>query len=552
MRAANPQLPRIRMPKSYLAVAAAVFLILTLTTLSYPYLATADFWDHSSAAKELSLNPTDPTDPLLNLKVDNPRNSPYIFLIAMVMRLSGMDVFAAFKIFSLLNLLLFISAFFLFTTALMGWNLKERKTMPALCLIMALFFWGFGWNISSAYHLKILMFVLPYPSFFSFGLAIFLLYIVLKYLREKKTSLIILLIILGSALLLTHFPTFSFFLTSMLLLAFFEGEGGLKERVLWFIPFTAGFRKERLFIALLPILLVALTAFWPYYSFLALLALGKESTLSSMVLNDILLKTGPLLIIGLPLWLVSFRDKKLRLAWLLFAFNFLAFLVYYLTRIPFTERYFFYMAFYLQILIAAKYGEYGVLSTASWKGMITRMRVLADRGLGALRKMRLQIYWDLLRTALALVLALSIVFQLLLVGTFFQKYFEGRIEDVVDMDEYPRLKNVIGTYDVFITDEKTSLVLPTFTGRSMGHYLNHWNAFVTDYRERSKDMALFFKEETSDTERSRILQRYDVSFIVINLMYTDISLIETAQGFGELAFLDDSFAVVRVRRSGQA
>lgn len=524
----------------YLLAAGLIFIIFAVTTAYYPYIYYADYWDHSPALKELSINLFTDKDPSLMAEAQSPRYNPYIFIWALFIKITGLSIFAALKIAGLLNLFLFLASFYLF-----AYEFSKDRSMPVYGLLMLLFFWGFGWNISSAYHFKVLMFVLPYPSFFSFSLTMLGLYLVLRYIREGKNFLYIPSFLIGYIILLTHLQTFTFFMLSALLMAFFENYSSLKSKLLSFVPFTGFFRRENLLILIMPIALFLLSFLWPYYNLYSLFIIVQGLAPWTAETKDILLKSGPLLLVGIPVWISYFRSRKLRFLWSGFVISSLAFLVFYFFKKPVQgERYFFYMAFYLQLLIAFKYKELGIFSKKKW---LADIREFSKRGIGFLTGILKSKYY-LIRYLLAGILLLCIIFQLLLVGIYCIKYYDGRIEERMEIKDYHFLQKIVGDYDVVIADPQISFVFPSFSGRAIGFYINHINPFVSDYDRRAMDIETFFSKNATKDQRQEIISRYNASYILVNFRNEDMESYKGMQEHGETVHYDKKFALIKIAR----
>lgn len=512
----------------YLHLSMLIFLFFIITTIYYPYLSTADYFDHSSAVKELSMHPLNPIDPQLMIEgMQSPRYTPYTFILGMFSRITGLDVFATMKIAGLVNLVLFLTSFYLLMS-----RLFNSKKMPFYGLIMLLFFWGFGWNITSGYNLKLLVFVLPYPSFLSFSLSFLGMYLVIRYLDEKNYLFYLLFMAIGSFIFLAHFPTFTFLALSSFLLAFFCSYRDFRSSILSFVPFTQKFDLGRFLVLIMPVIASLISFLWPYYSFYNLMMLVKDNEVLSLPLGiaKIFVITGPLLIVGLPIWYSYRRNLKsgyMRYLWAAFLITFLIFICYYFYPLPYSERYLFYMAFYLQLVMAFKYKELGILSFRQWANGRRSS----------------------LKYALAAILFLCITFQIALVGSFYMKFCTGQIADRVDLEEYNKFRQKIGPYEIFISDQHTSHVMPTFSGRAVGHFGAHLNEFVPDFRERTAALDTFFNISTPDTVRRQILEKYTVSSILINFKYADREIYGLLKGYGQTVYQDRNFVIIKVSKN---
>jgi hypothetical protein len=81
-------------------------------------------------------------------------------------------------------------------------------------------------------------------------------------------------------------------------------------------------------------------------------------------------------------------------------------------------------------------------------------------------------------------------------------------------NDYLFLTSYTGQEDVVLSDINTSWMVPTFGGKIVA--ARHPLAFVPDQRTRRDDVAHFFDPATGDTERTALIDKYHVRFLLLN------------------------------------
>ena len=94
---------------SFLIFAAILVIVESILILQGTW--NRDFWEHAAAVHELSRNPFNPSNPIINADLPHAYLSPYSLILGLFSRVTGLDPFN-----TLVFLLSLISSFFFFIT----------------------------------------------------------------------------------------------------------------------------------------------------------------------------------------------------------------------------------------------------------------------------------------------------------------------------------------------------------------------------------------------------------------------------------------------------
>ncbi len=237
------------MSRSTHFIAIILIVYVPLALLDYAHFPYSDGPEHGAAVRELARNVAHPSDPMLaNHPGNSPRFVPSILIMALTMRLTGLDVLTVLKLFLPLCFLLFLMAAALFTREYFDDGGQVHWSLAAL-----LFLWGTGWMGANAYMFSAILYTACFPSLVAFSLSLLALYFQLRFLRARNGTLCVLQVLLGSLAFVNHPPTGVFFLICSGLL-YLERGVPIKKACFYFLIVVVG----ALFAAFL----------WPYYDFL--------------------------------------------------------------------------------------------------------------------------------------------------------------------------------------------------------------------------------------------------------------------------------------------
>ncbi len=234
-----------------------VFFIILLIVISIPFALIdydhfpySDGAEHGAAVRALAKKLIHTGDPMLHASSGaSPRYVPSIFIMALFMKVSGLDVLVVLKLFEIAGFALFLISAALFSVE----YFSDRGQAPwsISCL---LFLWGLGWNGTNAYMFSAILYTAYYPSVVSFSLAFLALYFQLRFLRSERRAFLVGAVLSGAICFVNHPLTGAFFFICSGLV-YLEREGLNKKALSCY--------------ALSIITALCLTVLWPYYNFFA-------------------------------------------------------------------------------------------------------------------------------------------------------------------------------------------------------------------------------------------------------------------------------------------
>ena len=464
-----------------------------------------DFWEHSSVIRELATHPLNPVHPQILSEAPSAFNTPYHWLLGLAANLSGRSAVETLAVAGLVNLLLYFIGFYLFVSSL------DRSNGPGLAfyaLLLTLLFWGvYVWNFSGYYHLRILGSIIPYPSMFAMALSLIALWLNSLRIEKKNDWWLLPIWLIASVVLLTHSITFIFLAAGLLAFTLQSGKR---------------FGFELLKIAGFLALAIGTALLWPYYPFLKLL-LGETALYHASnrdMYEHLWYRTWPLLI-GIPLLFIEARKN-----W----------------RSPLPWMFIVLLAVYVYGWATASF-SYG--RVMSYLGVILQITI-------AVYLLKLELFaGDRFRKAPTGQALFSLIATLALFGLtwnsqimpFFNTVIPG---DGNHLEKYLFLSEYTDQYDVILTDLDSSMIVPTFGGKVVAYARPL--PFVADADQRVDDVNRFYDPQTSRAERSEILKKYAVNYILLEKK-PEANWEETRRiiaPFSELVYRGKRFLLYRV------
>jgi hypothetical protein len=337
---------------------STVFFLIFLIILSFPFALIdynhfpySDGAEHGAAVRALAKNLIHPGDPMLHaVSGASPRYVPSIFIMALFMKVSGLDVLVVLKLFEIAGFALFLISVALFIVEY--FNDRGQAPWSISCL---LFLWGLGWTGTNAYMFSAILYTAYYPSLISFSLAFLALYFQLHFLRSERHAFLVGTVLSGAFCVVNHPLTGAFFFICSGLLYL--------ER--------ADFNKKVLSCYTLSIITaLCLTVLWPYYNFFASLMTIASGELNKTMDYSLtrqylyskpLLRVGPALV-GIPFLVFYFTERKYLLLWGGFVVFSVLYFVGYRFHISLAERNIFFAVFFLQIAVSRMCRQWFMLS----------------------------------------------------------------------------------------------------------------------------------------------------------------------------------------------
>ncbi|MEU6666124.1 hypothetical protein [Streptomyces sp. NPDC046727] len=147
------------------AAAALLVVLLLLVVVRLPW--AGDLGMHAATIQRLRHSLAHPGNPLVDADTPSPYYSPWMLLLGIVAKLTGLSVFVVLRLAALAGMGLLVSGVWRYVR-----TLSAHRAAPALALLSLLLLWGpllFDW--SGFLGLNSLALTVSYPSVFALGLA---------------------------------------------------------------------------------------------------------------------------------------------------------------------------------------------------------------------------------------------------------------------------------------------------------------------------------------------------------------------------------------------
>lgn len=447
-----------------------VYLLCSLSLISVmAYLMSqgqwqGDFWEHAAVLNEWSKHLWQPNNPIIGGPTPHAFFSPYAFVLAFITWFGNLDIIVV-----LFGAGVFNCCFYCYSIAHLSKSLRPNRAyfLALILLLFILFFYGQApWVWSGFYHFNALVFVLPYPSTFSMALSVLSISLAHRSLQQFDIKNTLWLGICTAIVALTH-PTTGVFLFIALGLLFLVHLNRSEILAKQFLGLGLG------------LLLICL---WPYYPFLELIG-GDTSDFhndSHVLYQNLTARYWPLALSLIGLFFL--RDKTMRhLLLLLFAL--------------------------LGIFSLAKvFGMFGfsrLISTAQLVSHIATaygLVLLFDR----YKKYRFIIF-----AGIGMACAVGVFFN---TASFKETYLMPSMKR--DYNSFYSLNSVVDEYDIIISDNNTSWMLPAFAGKVISSM--HPLYWIPDIKARREALASFYEPNQTATLLLQKAHKYGVKFVLIN------------------------------------
>lgn len=484
---------------SFVIVACSLVFLESILILKGEW--AGDFWEHSAVVKALSEQLLYPDNPIIKSTTPHAFFSPYSLLVAAFSRLTGFNSIYSLTGFAFFNLVFFIYSFYKFCKFLFREN---YNLIAALCLLFILFFNGeqpFQW--SGFYHIRVLNYVLPYPSTFALSITFLILAMLAKC--DVSTNLLnsVILIILSSIVFITHPTTAIFLYIGITSLNLFLIDSSTRKSI----------SKSAIFI----FSSIALGLIWPYYNMLdLLLGNGDDFNLDSKILYmDILQKNWPVMLALPALFLL--KDKIVRFFILAIFLMVLVLIMGYLTKVYGFSR------LISNVMMCAHFLT-AYIVVVHLKEPVTYSKAC------------------FLVLGVAIIISLNSNRHLYLYPlNIFRK------KDTAYYEKYSFLKSKVTSDDIVLSDPESSFILISYNGKVISSKRPlYW---IDDIQERRNAVHSFFTNETSDSQRDSILQKYQPDYILID--HTKVSFESSTtnwlRGIGKSVYHENKLELIRLK-----
>ena len=186
----------MRRPSPYLIVCGVLGAVLASHTVNRQW--SGDVSAHAAAITEMAARPWAPEEPFIGGDVDSPYLTPWSLVWGLIARLTGWTAYDVLVLSGLVNLVLILVTFRLFTRAV---GLTDAAA--AVGLVSAVVLWGLSpWRWSGFISLNSLGFGLPYPSATCFALMLLVWTLALRYLSQhRRVDLAVIVAVVALAVL---------------------------------------------------------------------------------------------------------------------------------------------------------------------------------------------------------------------------------------------------------------------------------------------------------------------------------------------------------------
>lgn len=429
----------------------------------------SDFYQHLANVREIAKGQIPPHSALTTENVPTEHYGPYLVILGSLYAFTHINIVILFYLAGIVNIFLFI----FFSFKLINEFFGERIAL--FSIFSMLFLWGVGTTYAGVYAVAD-----GYGFFFPQGISYTLMFASFYFLiKAKDNHKYMIYCLLSTFILFTNHLLTGFFYFLIVYLYF----------ILDYFQKKA-INQYNFFVFSIPIITILLSLLWPYYSIGSLLQDMLNgifiNSQSSTVVGTINPKFGitaypffgGIAIMGVfGLWRL-FKNKQFFFPVLFL----LSFINVAFRLLPGSHRFLFFSMIPLHI-------GFGVLIESWLKG---------------------------LKKDHAKVLMVIIVITVLLFSIISVSYRTVR-QDNIEPLNMKFIEDYTNTNAVILTDDLTGFAIPGLTGRKIVTLLSsHGEMFIKNKKERNTAMKTFSSPNTTEENRTEILYRYNISYVLIN------------------------------------
>ena len=460
---------------------AFAFLFLAYVALGLTYLdidqGNVDYWQHLSAIRSLSADVITPAPLYIDADYETHLYTPYHLFWAIVFRVTDIDLFDLSIVIGLTNAALFLTA-----CKCLAVRFLRRKDYDATVALVLLYFWGNHITWSGFYSFAMLPIMTVYPYQFAFPVSLILIsFFFDPPFRSRTWYLVFALAVF--IVFLTHPITASFLLLSLAVKVLIAKDATTSEKIFGFAPLLGG---------------LLCGFFWPYFSVadVVFVTVGDMSAFggSEAFYDHPARQAGPA-ILGV-LALLQLRRKAPRD---FFAVGLLACTLVYAGNLAgevsnVLSRYLIYIIFFLQMLFLYLLRFAG---DVRWRSAVWVIFFLVV-GVAGVHHTRI---------------ALGNQFGLyrdLALGTPW-----GRHSTRYHFADFRAMAGGAAAPQVVMVDPRWAFVVTAYTDLRV--VATPWgHPTMTNFAARLGDARSFFDPATPADEKKHLLEKYDVSFIILS------------------------------------
>ncbi len=489
----------------YLAMSMLLLVFVALLTGNRSEKLDADAWEHHRAVLVMSENLTDPGNPTYASDEPTIRFSPYTVVLALIVRTTGLDAYDALSAAAVFNMLLMLTAVWVWLRA---YNLQNAGPCVLLCI---LFLYGFPPGYANSLALSDLPWHQVNPSALVMPVMI-LSWAWLARLRGAGLILFTLVTAIVLALaLLTHAMSAAMGGLGLLVTAIASGQAGRPRRIAA--------------VLLASVLSFALATAWPWYNFVHAFTHTPESWYwyNPVIFRTMLLAWCMPAILGAVVTLTLRDQPFVRTciyatgAVLLLALGGALLGSPTLARLPLAGLIF------PQAAAGVYLYQAGTFDPRTWPQVFRR---LYSHDREVMNPALLEV------TGLALLIAFSLPNFYLTASQphLARKWIAPALNKE---DKQPRIRETyhallsphIQPGDVVIAQPMTGWPVPSFEGRLVAAL--HLEYFSLDQTQRVADLRAFFNPTTDPRQRNHIIKHYDAAWIMLDREWMDPHLFTT-------------------------
>ena len=455
---------------------------------------------------------------------------PYFMALTVISNMFHMNALETLGFGGIVSTGLFLVGAFLFFR-----EYFENDWAPLVGIIVLTCAWGLSWYWSNVYQLRNIFHVKSYPSFFVFAATFFYLWIGLRLLKNQKFIVIkyIFIFLLSSLMFLCHPLTGVFAIFSLCLLVVFS-------------PLATWTTRLGVIGAAFVGSLVA--ELWPYFSVWSIV-LGKTSSQSFAWLEEnsinisrmkqlywghpfysplqFMVSLGPALL-GIAAWAYLLLQRKHLFIVLGALCMGLPYLINIFIRIPLGHRFLLYHIFYLHMAL--------IWFVLQFFGPRPRL----PKTVKSIRRQKYSL----------IILAFLVLFQIVASGLELSGRRVTPDFRLVN-DLYTAIPSALSEVSEIVPEDAVIMAprliawpVPTFVSKVVG--LKNPNPLVRDLQERDYYTDMFFSEDMSQGERLRIIQKYNVDYILVDERYISRDVFESLQVLGSEEYHVQMYKVIKV------
>ncbi|MBX9783333.1 MAG: hypothetical protein K2X48_08580 [Chitinophagaceae bacterium] len=493
----NPALFKNKWALAGMFVCCLLLIFEIFFILNQPWMG--DYWEHKAVIHEIAVHPFQPSHPIINAHLPHAFYSPYLVGLGMIVYYTGISVNQVLNAAIIINLFLFFFAVWILVKLFLK---KEEPAWKAFTLLLLAILFFNGWdmpNFSSFFHFRTFLLILSYPStvsflFSIFAAALFQFCINTREKRSKRILAALLAVLLLWVALLAH-PVTYLLAGALFIVVLIQKQ---QEAEFFFNP---SFFYNGFIAAVLLLLPFAFAFVWPYYPFYSLITYvspGNQFHADSRELySNLYFKLYPFLIL-------LFIVRKNFLEYTKANFSIIAALI-------------FLSFFFVYGFISGSYGFGRVISFITILATVFLLQYI------------LLTYSFKKQTAILLTMFLictpfiyaSFISNFILAGTSHQQYLSAPIrvpyQNTPPAEKVHRtmfLQNYLHQNDIVMADSNVTALLPSIGAKVMGSfYPAYW---IADNKERIAAIKQFYSAFTTAEQRSVIIKKYGVHYIVLN------------------------------------